>query len=83
VVSDLQIDMRGIVFASAEVRTVGDLRELLNWCNTYGVHDESQLDWGVGVVHLDIIENGSAEWIEDGDTVPPDRHWNVIVDVQT
>jgi hypothetical protein len=73
----LNVDMRGIVYASAEVRTVGDLRALIDWCNTYGVRDAASLDWGTGVVHIDIIENAHAEWVSDGDS--PDERFDVVV----
>jgi len=79
----MKIEMTGVVFATAEVRTVGDLRELIQWCDEYDVRDEAQLDWGTGQVYIDIIDNGTAEWIEDGDSMPPNRHWDVLVHVQT
>jgi hypothetical protein len=75
----LSVHMTGVVFATAEVRTVGDLRELIQWCDEYDVRDEAQLDWGTGQVYIDIIDNGTAEWIEDGDSMPPNRHWDVLV----
>jgi len=79
----LRIDMHGGIYASAEARNVGHLRELVKWCDEYNVPDAASLDWGVGMVHIDIIDNGTAEWIEDGDSVPPHRHWDVLVHVRT
>jgi hypothetical protein len=75
----LRIDMHGGIYASAEARNVGHLRELVKWCDEYNVRDDAALDWGVGVVHIDIVDNGPAEWTCDGDSI--EQRWNVVVDV--
>lgn len=80
-VSGLEIEMRGIVYVSAPVRTVGHLRELIAWCDRHGVADEATLDWGVGQVHIDIAENASAEWISDGEAVYPEERYDVLVNM--
>ena len=80
--TELEIDMRAIVYASAPVRNVGQLRELIAWCDKHGVADTGSLDWGVGQVHIDITENAGAEWIADGDSIPPKERFDVLVSLK-
>jgi hypothetical protein len=80
--TDLDIQMRAIVYASAPVRTVGQLRELIAWCDKHGVKDEGALDWGLGQVHIDITESANASWIADGDSPPKQERYDVLVSMR-
>ena len=73
--------MTAIVTIECKARTLGDLRELVQWCDKYRVSDKSELDWGSGSMFIDLsgTELLPAEWIECGDHIPPDHNYDVIV----
>ena len=80
-----QIKMTGFVSAECEARTLGDLRALVKWCDKYRVGDEAPLDWGMGTLFVDLTgkQAASAAWIECGDHLVGDEHWDLLIDTHT
>ena len=76
-----EINLSAFASADMEARTVGDLRELLKWCDEHHVPDAVGIDWGSGRVYLELTGPGAvpAEWIECGDHIPPAVRFDIIV----
>lgn len=77
-----KVSMSGFVSAECEARNIGDLRELLKWCDKYGVSDDAGLDWGYGKVYVDVTGETAvtADWIECGDHIPPTTKYDLIIE---
>jgi hypothetical protein len=80
-----EIKLSAYASADMEARTVGDLRELLKWCDEHHVADSVCIDWGAGRVYLELTGPGvvPAEWIECGDHIPPDAAYDILIDTHT
>lgn len=80
-----KVRLSGFVTAECDARNVGDLRELLKWCDKYDVGDDAGLDWGYGKVYVDVTGETAvpASWIECGDHLVGDEHWDVLIDTHT
>jgi hypothetical protein len=82
-----EVKMYGYVVGETTVKTVGDLRELIEWCDKYRVPDSVGLDWasaGGGSLYLELSgENAPAVMIECGDHIPPDTAYNLLLDAHT
>ena len=81
-----EIKMSGFVSAECEARTLGDLRALVKWCDEYKVDDKAGLDWGgMGKLYVELTGDSAvpAEWIECGDHLVGDEHWDVLIDTHT
>ncbi len=76
----MTIKMIATVTAECEVRTLGDLRKLIEWCDKYRISDGRELDWAAGKVYLDVADGASGvQWIECGDHIPPNHVHDVLV----
>ena len=77
-----RIVMSGFVSAECEARTLGDLRALVRWCDEYRVSDEANLDWGMGKLFVDLTgkDTAAASWIECGDHLFDDEHWDLLIE---
>jgi len=74
------VKMTALVTIEASIRTLGELRELVKYCDEYEVNDECELDWGSGVVFIDMTRYGvPADWIECGDHLYPTIKHDVLV----
>lgn len=80
-----EVELSGYVSAKTSVRTVGDLRELVQWCDKYGVSDNTGVDWDAGTVWLLLTgdRDVSATWIECGDHMDPNRVYDILVETHT
>lgn len=82
--SEHGIEMTGWVTARKEVKTLQDLRDLVAWADKYNVDGKSVIDYGTGgYVYVDFMgENEVAKsvWIECGDHLHGDEHWDVLVE---
>jgi len=76
------IKMIGYAAAEVQVRTVGDLRRLLDWCDAYSIHGDTVVDTGNGVLWVMLTgENDvEAKWIECGDHIPPKNVYDVLIE---
>lgn len=76
-----RIKMTAFVSVECEARTLGHLRELIEWCNKYEVSDDCSLDWGTGKVYLELTGDKSvpAEWIECMDHMVPIVKYDYLV----
>ena len=79
--SDEMIKMTAFVSVECEARKLGDLRELIEWCNKYEVSDDCGLDWGAGKLYVELTGDKSvpAEWIECGDHIYPVVKYDYLV----
>jgi len=79
-----EVKMYGYVVGETTVKTVGELRELIEWCNKYHVPDSVGLDWSNrldGLVYLELSgENAPAAMIECGDHIPPDARYDLLLE---
>jgi len=75
------IKVTGYACAEAKVRNVGDLRELVAWCDHHRVGGGAPIDWGRGEVFIDLTGDNpaEAEMIQCGDHIPPDDGWDVLI----
>ena len=76
-----KVRLSGFVSAECDARSIGDLRELLKWCDKYGVSDDAGLDWGYGKLYVELTGDTavSADWIECGDHMGDVRVYDVII----
>ena len=79
----MKIEMSGYSTVRADVRTVQDLRDLLRFLDDNRVRRDVQLDWGEGYVYAFVVENAEAEFIQCGEHIPPDLHFDVILNTHT
>jgi len=76
--------MTGTVTASMEARTVEDLRTLVGWLNRYSVPNSTEIDWGSGMVYVELTYGAApAQWIECGDHMPPVSRFDILIDTHT
>jgi len=79
-----KVEMTGFVCASAEVRNLNDLRELISWCDKYHVRGDSPIDYGTnGRIYLDVLgtsDSVPATWIECGDHLVDDQRFDVLLE---
>ena len=82
--SEHEVEMTGWVAAKMEARTLKDLRELVAWCNKYGVVDEAVLDYSSSgpYIYVDFLgsDQVKATWIECGEHLIGDERWDVLID---
>lgn len=78
----MDIEMSGFVHAKAQVRTLGQLRQLVSWCDEHNVLDEVEVDWGTGYVYVVLTGDDAvpADWIECGNHLFNDRRYDFIID---
>lgn len=79
----MKIEMSGYSTVRADVRTVQDLHDLIRFLDDNRVRRDAELDWGKGHVYVLVVENAEAEFIECGDHIPPDTHFDVILNTHT
>jgi hypothetical protein len=71
----MSVKMIASVIGECEVRTVGDLRGFVEWCDTHSISDEKDLDWGSGKLYVELAGGDSeVDWIECGDHPPGIGH---------
>ena len=77
----MKIEIHGYASVKADVRTVGDLRELVKWLDKYLIESEKAVDaqGHLWLTLADTTEGGTAEMIECGDHVPPSTRYDVII----
>ena len=77
----MKIRITGFAMATADVRTLGDLREFVRWLDKHNVSDHREVEAGeVMYVSLqDTTEGDTAEFIECGDHIPPDKAFDVVM----
>jgi len=79
----MEISMSGYSHVRADARTVKDLRDLLRFLDDNRVTDSADLDWGEGYVYVIVADSVKAEFIECGDHIPPDLHFDVILNTHS
>lgn len=79
-----RVEMTGWVSGKKEVRTLRDLRDLVAWADKHKLKDESVIDYGGGpYLYVDFMgesELVKATWIECGDHLYGDEHWDVLIE---
>ena len=75
------IEMNGYAAVRANAQTVEDLRTLMQFLDDNKVADTAQIDWDKSTGHLYVVaaDQAPAMFIECGDHVPPDMHFDVIL----
>lgn len=78
----MDIEMSGFIHAKAQVRTLGELRQLVSWCDEHKVPDAVEVDWGTGYVYVALTGDDAvpAYWIECGNHLFNDRKYDLIID---
>ena len=77
----MKIRITGFAMATADVRTLGDLREFVRWLDKHGVSDHREVEAGeVMYVSLqDTTDGDTAKFIECGDHIPPNKAFDVVM----
>lgn len=77
----MKIEIHGYASVKADVRTVGDLRELVKWLDRYLVESEKEVDaqGHLWLTLADTNDGATAEMIECGDHVPPAVRYDVVI----
>ena len=77
----MKIEIHGYASIKADVRTVGDLRELVRWLDKYHVDagKEVEYDQVIWIPLADTHMGDSAEMISCGDHIPPADAYDVIL----
>ena len=77
----MKIEMSGYAAVRADAQTVGDLRTLLQFLDDNKVADTAAIDWDKSTGHLYVVaaDQAAASFIECGEHVPPDLHFDVIL----
>ena len=79
-----KVELLGFVSASKKIRTLKDLRDLVAWCDEYRVADTCEVDYGRdGNVFIDVLGSPDvvpATWIECGDHMLNDIHYDVLIE---
>lgn len=76
-----KVKVTAFATVDCEARTLGDLRELVKWCDEHDLPDRLGLDLGSGFVYVEITGDTAvrAEMIECGDHRPPKIMFDVLV----
>lgn len=77
----MKIEIHGYASIKADVRTVGDLRELVKWLDKYQVDPSRQIESSgdLWLVLADTNHGDTIEMIECGDHIPPDSGHDVLI----
>lgn len=81
----MKIEIHGFASIKAEVRTVGDLRELVKWLDKYHVNSDRDIEYDthLWIPLADTHLGDKAEMISCGDHIPPDDAYDVIINTHT
>lgn len=82
----MSVEMTGWVSAKKEVKTLKDLRDLVAWADKYKVSDEAIVERNFTHLFIDFLgvpEDAKATWIECGDHLYGDEHWDVLIETHT
>ena len=81
----MKVEIHGYASIKADVRTVGDLRELVKWMDKFGVDGARQVevDRDVWTVLADTNDGDTAEMIECGDHIPPNSRYDVLINTHS
>ena len=67
----MEIEVRGMVTVEADVRTLGDLRTLMEQVDEWGLPSDTSLDWGQSKLFIDVHPNATkAEVVDCGSHIP-------------
>jgi len=69
----MDYEIKGYALLSAQVKTVGDLRELIKQFDNWQIRDDCDLDWGHGELFVELADSSRGDLVEPigcGDHAP-------------